>query len=109
MSTKGGQEPHWRGDGKELYYLQTAGNKTAVITVPITTEPQFSAGSPRALFNGEYQEPSFPSFDVSADGQRFILLKIAGEARSETASQKTSLVVVENWFAELKQLVPPAK
>jgi hypothetical protein len=43
-------------------------------------------------------------FDVSADDQRFLLIKQAG-ADSTTAGAP-SLIVVQNWHEELQRLVP---
>jgi len=67
------------------------------------TQPTFSAGKPRMLFEGPYVPTSqFVSFyDVSADGQRFLMLK-----PTEQAQATTQIVVVQNWFEELKRRVP---
>ena len=66
------------------------------------------AGDPERV--ARFQRPytpttgTFPFCDVSPDGQRLLMLKPA-----ETAAAATQIVVVENWFEELKRLVPPAK
>ena len=109
ISTSGGQEPHWRGDGKELYYRDTIDSLTSsIIAVPIETKTGFQAGAPALLFTGSYTFPAYPNYDVSADGQRFILLKLSGGPETGTP-QQTNLVAVDNWFAELKQRAQPAK
>ena len=48
--------------------------------------------------------PSTPKYDVSSDGQRFLMLKPAEQAESAT-----QINVVLNWFEELKQKVPTEK
>jgi Tol biopolymer transport system component len=103
ISTEGGTEPVWNPNGRELFYR--SGDK--MMAVEIAAQPSFAAGKPRMLFEGPY-EPSavtFPNYDVSPDGQRFLMVK-ANEAR-EAAS--TQINVVLNWFEELKQKVPAGK
>jgi serine/threonine-protein kinase len=103
ISTEGGTEPTWNPNGRELFYR--SGDK--MMAVEIATQPGFSAGKPRVLFEGRY-EPSpatAPNYDVSADGQRFLMLKPS--ATVEAAS--TQINVVLNWFEELKRRVPTGK
>lgn len=67
ISSGGGTEPRWRGDGKELFYVDPAGR---VMSVKVTNEPNFRAGSPSPLF----QLPlGFIGEDVTADGKRFLV------------------------------------
>jgi hypothetical protein len=97
VSTEGGQEPVWNPRGGELFYR--SGSK--VMAVAIDTESGFSAGNPRMLFEGRYlpTATSFPFYDVSPDGERFLMLKpVASEG-----SAPTQIHVVLNWFEELKQ------
>ena len=100
VSTEGGTEPVWNPKGRELFYR--VGNK--MMAVDIITEPTFSAGKPRMLFEGPYVPTprSFPDYDVSPDGQHFLMLK--PRAESQGPSQ---INVVQNWFEELKQKVLP--
>lgn len=58
------------------------------------------ASKPTKLFAGSYIRTSW-SWDVSADGQRFRVLK-----QTETSAVDDELRVVINWFDELKRLVP---
>jgi Tol biopolymer transport system component len=101
ISTEGGTEPLWNRNGRELFYR--SGNK--MMAVDVATEETFSAGKPRVLFEGPYVPTprSFPDYDVSPDGQRFLMLK----ATEQTAP--TQINVVLNWFEELKQKVPTGK
>jgi len=101
ISTEGGTEPVWNPNGRELFYR--SGDK--MMAVDITTEPSFAAGKPRVLFEGQYvpTPASFPNYDVTPDGQRFLMLK-PGEAGEAVPTQ---INVVLNWFEELKRRVPP--
>ena len=99
ISTDGGTEPVWNPNGKELFYRQ--GNK--MMAVDITVHPTFSSSKPKMLFQGPYvpTRATFPYYDVSPDGQRFLMIKL-----SEQTSTPTQIVVVQNWFEELKRRVP---
>ena len=101
ISTEGGTEPVWGRNG-EIFYR--SGNK--MIAVDSTTQPTFSAGKPKVLFEAPYA-PSLqtsPFYDVSADGQRFVMVKEA-----EEGSSAMQINIVLNWFEELKQKVPTGK
>ena len=69
-------------------------------------QPTFSAGKSKILFEGTYVPTprSFPDYDVSPDGQRFLMLKADTQAQAPT-----QINVVLNWFEELKQKVPAGK
>jgi serine/threonine-protein kinase len=100
ISTEGGTEPVWNPNGRELFYR--SGDK--MMAVDIATQPGFAAGTPRTLFEGRYEPTpaTFPNYDVSPDGQRFLMLK-----PTEQAQAPTQINVVLNWFEELKRRVPP--
>jgi serine/threonine-protein kinase len=102
ISTEGGTEPVWNPKGRELFYR--AGNK--MMAVDVVMQPTFSAGKPKMLFAGPYVPTprSFPDYDVSPDGQRFLMLKA-----NEQAQTTAQINVVLNWFEELKQKVRPGK
>jgi len=104
ISIEGGTEPVWNPNGKELFYR--SGDK--MMAVEISTQPSFSAGKPKMLFQGPYVPTAitFPYYDVSPDGQRFLMLK-ANERISP--SSLTQIIVVQNWFEELKRRVPTGK
>ena len=70
-----------------------------------TTGSTFRAGTPATLFTTAYATPNnWRSYDVSPDGQRFLMIKEGAGGTETTAS--LSLVVVEHWLEELKRLVP---
>ena len=102
VSTAGGTRPVWARSGRELFYLDASNALTAV---PVgTSEPTISIGSPVKLFDTRYAEPN-PArhFDVSADGQRFLMLKAS--AAGDPNATPVSMVLVEHWFEDLKQRV----
>jgi serine/threonine-protein kinase len=102
ISTGGGNEPQWSRDGRELFYR--SGNK--MIAVAIATEGGFVAGKPRQLFEGNYITTLAgwvrANYDVSPDGQRFLMLKRVDQGRERLAQ----INVVLNWSEELKRRVP---
>jgi eukaryotic-like serine/threonine-protein kinase len=101
ISTEGGTEPAWNHNGRELFYR--SGNR--MMALDVATQPSFSLGKPRMLFDGQYFRSDWPligkAYDVSPDGQRFLMVKSADQA-----SSATQINVVLNWFEELKQKVP---
>jgi serine/threonine-protein kinase len=70
VSTAGGASPRWSRDGRELFYMKEG--KVTVVSVTATAPP-LAVGRPTELFPGPYAT----SFDVSADGQRFLMMKNA--------------------------------
>jgi len=104
ISTEGGVEPLWNRNGRELFYR----SENKMMSVEIATKPSFSAGTPKKLFEGAYQllsGISTPNYDVSPDGQRFLMLKPVEQSQAGP----TQINVVLNWFEELKQKVPTGK
>jgi len=103
ISTEGGTEPTWNTNGRELFYR--SGDK--MMAVDIATQTGFVAGKPRVLFERQYvPTPGTNSnYDVSPDGQRFLMLKPSEQAQAAP----TQINVVLNWFEELKQKVPTGK
>jgi hypothetical protein len=89
-------------DGQELFYLATTG---ALMRVPVEARSTvWSAGTPVVLFQGRYFTGSQGRpYDVSPDGRRFLMVKEAGADQGDTRPQ---IIVVQNWFEELKRLVP---
>jgi hypothetical protein len=91
VSSAGGKQPAWRRDGSELFYTGADGNLTAVSVKLVDAKPQF--GSPQALFKAP---PSgFPrrNYEVSPDGQRFLV------ARPTPGT--ATITVVTNWQLQI--------
>ena len=73
VSTAGGRGPLWRGDGRELYYFSS---DHYVMRVAFHDQPVPDIGSPVPLFRTQLREfLSDPYYDVTADGQRFLLTR----------------------------------
>jgi len=100
ISTDGGQEPVWNPRGGQLFYR----SESKIMEVDVEKKSEFSAGKPRMLFEGPYLPTgaSFPYYDVSPDGQRFLMLKPV----DLQTPVPTQINVILNWFEELKQKVP---
>ena len=104
VSTAGGVQPLWARNGRELFYVAPDG---ALMAVQWETRgsPE-SAGAPTRLIEGRYfkggEGTTVRQYDVTADGQRFLMMK--DEARETDVAP--SINVVQNWFDELRRLVP---
>ena len=98
VSDSGGSLLRWSRDGEELFYVE--GEK--LMAVAVSTEEVFSAGLPTELFEhaGLRSSLNYPNYDVSLDGQRFILPEPVGY--DETEAPQATIRVVQNWFAEFK-------
>ncbi len=98
VSTAGGQEPRWREDGKELFYVSADGKMMAE---PVTTGANFKSGSPVALFQTQRRQPvsSFAvfSYDVRSDGLRFLIATKRDEATVAPPS------VLLNWSSDIEK------
>lgn len=105
ISTGGGESPLWSPDSRELFYR----NGAAVMAVSIDTKPAFSPGKPRMLFQGPYATgyQESPAWDISPDGKRFLMIKQpTGPNPASTTTGPKKIIVVVNWFEELKKRVP---
>jgi hypothetical protein len=102
VSVGGGSRPRWSRDGREVFFVD---DKFDLIAVPITPGAVFTAGTPRVLFGAEPFVNGPRTFDVSADGKRFLMIRPAGA----TVERADELIVVENFFEELKAKVPIKK
>ncbi len=94
ISTDGGSRPTWTRGGRELIYQ---GNDRKLVAVDIRLEPTFQAGTPNPLFDPRARAMNFQSWDVSADGERFLVNR-AIETRGVEP-----LTLVQNWAATLKK------
>jgi len=98
VSSGGGEQPRWRGDGRELFFLSLDGK---VMAAPVTTGANFDAGTPVALFQSTPRQPvlvfDFFVYDVSRDGQRFLINTQVKQAESAPMS------VILNWPAKLNR------
>ena len=74
-----------------------------MMAVPMQTSPSLVMGTPVKLFEGRFFSGLVGrTYDVSPDGRRFLMIKDA----ASTAELPPQIVIVENWFEELKRRVP---
>jgi serine/threonine protein kinase len=82
VSRGGGTEPRWRADGKELFYI---GPKSMLTAVSVDTRGSFSSGNPTPLFRAQLRAQVSStdqfSYDVTKDGQRFLVNRYAKPAQ----------------------------
>jgi len=94
VSSDGGLQPHWSANGKELYYRN--GDKMMVSSV--VTQPAFSSGKPRVLFEGSFiMGGAVNDYDLTPDGGEFLMLRDDSPHRGLTEYK-----AVVNWFQEPK-------
>jgi eukaryotic-like serine/threonine-protein kinase len=95
ISTNGGSQPRWRGDGKELFYL---GPDDKLMAVEIATNPVFRAGVPKSFFQTLPHAEIITTYqwDVTPDGKRILYL-------TPTKQGTAPFTVVLNWQAGLKK------
>jgi serine/threonine protein kinase len=105
VSRGGGSQPGWSPRGGELYYLSSE----SLVAIPIQPGATFTFGSPTPLIaRSGYQFPDQArDYAVAPDG-RFLLLKAPPSEGADTRAVPLHLVLVENWFEELRQRVPTA-
>ena len=101
ISQDGGIEPRWARSGRELFYRNA---RDKLVAVPVTLGPTLIKGTSKELFDASmyYAQTYTPQYDVSADGTRFLMMRIVGRPRPEP-------VVVFNFVDELKALVKNVK
>jgi serine/threonine-protein kinase len=102
VSTNGGSKPVWTRDGKELLYVEGE----TLMSVAVVPGNDWNAAKPKKQFETPYFYGSGGNrnFDISADGQRFLMIKET--AADDSPNRTVAMVVVLNWTEELKQRVP---
>ena len=101
VSNAGGFQPLWSRDGRELFYLE--GNPLMSAAVQ-PDGPVFSVYRRTPLLDWPYFAAPLirRTYDVSVDGQRFLALRPLGS----DGAARSQIIVVQDWFEELKRLVP---
>jgi serine/threonine-protein kinase len=99
VSTTGGIEPVWAHSGRELFY-KGATEPYDLITAEVVPGTTFVVGEQRTLFStSAYRfDAVHQAYDVTADDQRFVMIR-------EPQAEAYELIVVENFFEELKAKV----
>ncbi len=100
ISTAGGYGPVW---GRSEIFFRRG---DTMMAMSVSTRPTLALGAPEPLFDLKFKGPSAgsPSYDVTPDGRRFVL--IGGSARSTSLTQ---LHAVLNWLEEMKRRVVAAQ
>jgi len=105
LSSGGGTNPLWAHNSRELFYVDPEGR---IVAVPIQLDSGFSAGSPRVIVDRPFAAAlrgfGARMYDVSPDGQRFLLVKPVDGAQQKAPPPQ--IIVIQDWHEELKRLVP---
>ena len=95
VSNTGGDQPRWRSDGTELFYLSA---DSKIMAAPVKTGTNFDAGAPVPLFQANPREmvatSELFSYDVSNDGQKFLI-------NTQLKTEAMPMSVILNWNAKL--------
>ena len=103
ISTDGGVRPLWSRNGRELFFGGLDGRQMFV--VPVQSGTTLVAGRPQVLFEAAMIAPAVGSrtYDLAPDGRFIVILRAEEKTGSGTAP---GLILVQNWFEELKRLLP---
>ena len=93
VSTNGGHQPRWSGDGKEIFHVQ----EDTLVAVSVTTSPAFSVGTATRLFEGYGAfDRRGQEYDVAPDEQRFVMVETLEDPPPPL------IRVVQNWYEEFR-------
>ncbi len=97
VSVNGGFRPRWSSDGSELFYVEGL----TLMAVSVSTEQGFTLGQPQMLFASPDLDlvNGSRSYDVSADGQRFLTIAPVGDDEEDAAPK---IRIVQNWYEEFR-------
>jgi serine/threonine protein kinase/Tol biopolymer transport system component len=95
ISISGGTQPRWRGDGREIFYV--APDSRLIAAEIKANGPSLEVGSVQPLFGGMPTELATNAYDVTLDGQRFLVAMPSESATPEP------LTLVQNWTVALKK------
>ena len=106
------ERPMWSPTGRELFFV----DGTTVMAAAVQVTPTFSARHPTKLFDAPSVlldgrlggSGSVRTYDVSRDGRRFLMIK-ENVGSSEHSAPPASMIVVQNWFEELKAKLPTGR
>jgi hypothetical protein len=106
VSSDGGTRPEWARNGQELFFFSLTG---ALTSLPIQRQGSaFTVGMPRTILTTPYYSVNGMggrTYDVSADGQHFLMMKPVKPAGLGVLNGRIEVVL--NWFEELKRIGPP--
>jgi serine/threonine-protein kinase len=107
VSVSGGLGPAWTKNGRELLYLAPLGPQGTgpyrMMSVALTNGQSLSIGTPRRLFDTPLGvNTNIRGYDLSPDGSKFLMV----EPKPRTPLRPSQIVLVQNWFDELRRRVP---
>jgi hypothetical protein len=75
------------------------------MAVSVRTDQRFTVGNRAVVFEGSYATPAIGgrTYNASPDGQRFLMIK---EGAADDAASRAQIIYVQNFFEELRRLVP---
>ncbi|HSH76688.1 MAG TPA: hypothetical protein VLA09_13455, partial [Longimicrobiales bacterium] len=103
VSRSGGFKPLWGPDGSELFFVNPGTRE--LMSAAVETTSRFQVRGVESLFtipDGYFVGRTADFYDVSRDGERFLMARLAALA----AEFSPELILVQNWFEELKERVP---
>jgi hypothetical protein len=99
--TNAGESPMWNPRGGELFFTSKGSVMSVEVSAKVGAKPSLTLGAPKKLFDldkAALQASPLSDralFDVSPDGQRFLMVQLAGKPDTSR-----TMVVVQNWLAE---------
>jgi hypothetical protein len=93
VSSRGGQTPTWKGDGREIYYLAPDG---MLMAAPVTGATPFQTGPPTPLFKVAVPEAPDAQYDVAPDGKHFLV-------NQQISAREDPITVLLHWDATVKR------
>jgi Tol biopolymer transport system component len=106
ISTNGGVYPRWRGDGRELFFMESSSFSKLMAAAITTGAKTLESSTPMELFDSLYNNAAIPghsgnwsTFAVSADGKKFLIPR--PEANAPIATVPITAVV--NWTSSIKE------
>jgi hypothetical protein len=107
ISFDGGYSPAWNPNGREIAFLSEADNRTQMMAVDFSSDPQPRIGRPHPLFvvdtGSVWVDCRVRCFDFAHDGEHFYA---ARPLKPSTDPIVTHINLIPNWFEELKAKVP---
>ena len=104
VSTQGGSAPTWTSNGTEIVYVASGSGLGLAQMMAVATKATatgLSVDAPRTLFEGRFTFTGpVRGYDVTPDGRRFLMV----QPRDPPPQPPVELVLVENWFEELKRV-----
>jgi len=110
VSGEGGSSPVWRADGRELFFVAPAGEKSRMMVVDFAPGSPPRVGLPRVLFEFDPRDLNFSCammrcYEVAPDGQQFYVW----QNQVPPLPPVTHVNLIQNWFEKLKAQAPPRR